>query len=42
MLLTQLDLTAKQFPTVRKTIYSFNGSRRAFYEWLQLSPPFGS
>lgn len=39
MLLAQLDRTAKQFATVRKTIYSFNGSRRAFYGWLQLSPP---
>jgi hypothetical protein len=39
LLLAQLDRTAKQFPTVRRAIYSFNGSRRAFYEWLQLSPP---
>lgn len=39
LLLAQLDRTAKQFPTVRKTVYSFNGSVRAFYEWLQLGPP---
>lgn len=41
MLLAQLDRTATQFPTVRRAIYSFNGSRHAFYEWLQLSPPRG-
>lgn len=39
LLLAQLDRTAKQFPAVRRAIYSFNGSRKAFYEWLQLSPP---
>lgn len=39
LLLAQLDRTATQFPTVRRAIYSFNGSRRAFYEWLQRSPP---
>lgn len=39
LLLAQLDRTATQFPTVRRAIYSFNGSRRVFYEWLQLSPP---
>ena len=39
LLLAQLDRTATQFPTVRRAIYSFNGSRIAFYEWLQLSPP---
>ena len=38
-LLAQLNRTATQFPTVRRAIYSFKGSRRAFYEWLQLSPP---
>lgn len=41
MLLAQLDRTATQFATVRRAVYSFNGSRRAFYEWLQLSPPRG-
>jgi hypothetical protein len=39
LLLAQLDRTAKQFPTVRRTVYSFDGSARAFYEWLQRSPP---
>lgn len=39
LLLAQLDRTAKQFPTVCRTVYSFNGSVRAFYEWLQLVRP---
>ena len=39
LLLAQLNRTALQFPTVRRAIYSFDGSRRAFYEWLQLAPP---
>jgi spore germination protein GerM len=39
LLLAQLNRTATQFPTVDRAIYSFNGSRKAFYEWLQLSPP---
>jgi hypothetical protein len=39
LLLAQLNRTATQFPTVRRAIYSFNGSRRAFYEWLQYSTP---
>lgn len=39
LLLAQLDRTATQFATVRRAIYSFNGSRIAFYEWLQLSSP---
>lgn len=39
LLLAQLDRTAKQFAAVKRTIYSFNGSRSAFYEWLQRSPP---
>ena len=38
LLLAQLDRTAKQFPTVRRTAYSFDGNARAFYEWLQRSP----
>lgn len=38
-LLAQLDRTAKQFSTVQRTIYSFNGSRTAFYRWLQLDQP---
>ena len=39
LLLAQLDRTAKQFPDVHRTVYSFDGSRRAFYEWLQLEAP---
>jgi len=39
LLLAQLDRTAKQFPTVRRAVYSFDGSARTFYEWLQRSPP---
>ena len=39
LLLAQLDRTTMQFPTVRRAVYSFGGSRRAFYEWLQRSPP---
>jgi hypothetical protein len=39
LLLAQLDRTATQFATVRRTVYSFDGSRKAFYEWLQRSPP---
>lgn len=42
LLLAQLDRTAKQFPTVKRTVYSFNGSRRAFYEWLQRTAPEGA
>ena len=39
LLLAQLDRTVTQFPTVRRAVYSLGGSRAAFYEWLQLSPP---
>jgi hypothetical protein len=39
LLLAQLDRTALQFPTVRRAVYSFDGSTRAFYEWLQREPP---
>jgi hypothetical protein len=39
LLLAQLDRTAKQFTSVRHTLYSLNGNRRAFYEWLQLAKP---
>ncbi len=39
LLLAQLDRTATQFPSVRRAVYSFGGSRHAFYEWLQRSPP---
>lgn len=39
LLLAQLDHTALQFASVRRTVYSFDGSRRTFYEWLQLGTP---
>lgn len=39
MLLAQLNRTATQFPTIRRAVYSFDGSRRAFYEWLQRAEP---
>ncbi len=39
LLLAQLDRTAGQFPTVGHAVYSFNGSRNAFYEWLQRKEP---
>jgi hypothetical protein len=39
LLLAQLNKTATQFPSVRRAIYSFNGDRRAFYEWLQRDAP---
>ena len=39
LLLAQLDRTAKQFTSVRHTLYSLNGNRQAFYEWLQLATP---
>lgn len=41
LLLAQLDRTAKQFPTIKRTVYSFNGSQHAFYEWLQREAPEG-
>lgn len=39
LLLAQLDRTALQFPTVRRTVYSIEGRRSVFYEWLQRSAP---
>jgi hypothetical protein len=41
LLLAQLDRTALQFPTVDRAIYSFDGSVKRFYDWLQLVPPSG-
>lgn len=38
-LLAQLDNTVLQFPDVDEAVYSFDGNREAFYEWLQLSAP---
>ena len=40
-LLASLDTTAEQFASVDSAIYSFNGNIRAFYLWLQLTPPPG-
>ncbi len=39
MLLAQLDATARQFPTVERAVYSFDGSATAFYAWLQRGVP---
>jgi hypothetical protein len=39
LLLAQLDRTATQFATVDRAVYSFDGSRRAFYGWLQRDVP---
>lgn len=39
LLLAQLDRTARQFPTVKRAVYSFDGSRHAFYAWLQREVP---
>lgn len=39
LLLAQMNRTARQFPAVRRAIYSFDGDVGALYEWLQLSPP---
>ncbi|HSC73993.1 MAG TPA: GerMN domain-containing protein [Gaiellaceae bacterium] len=39
LLLAQLNRTALQFRAVRRAIYSFNGSTKAFYEWLQRAAP---
>ena len=41
LLLAQLDRTAEQFPTITRAVYSFDGSRNAFYEWLQREAPEG-
>lgn len=41
LLLAQLDRTARQFPSVKRTVYSFDGDVRAFYEWLQRPAPSG-
>jgi Sporulation and spore germination len=39
-LLAELDATLRQFPTIKRTLYAFNGEVPAFYEWLQLGPPW--
>ncbi len=38
-LLAQLDRTVLQFGEIDRVVYSFDGDRVAFYEWLQLAPP---
>jgi hypothetical protein len=38
-LLAELNRTAKQFPSVDRAVYSFEGSVEAFYNWLQMDPP---
>lgn len=38
-LLSQLDATAQQFPTVHRARYSINGSQETFYTWLQRDVP---
>lgn len=40
-LLAELKRTAKQFPTVERAVFSFEGSTTAFYNWLQREPPVG-
>jgi hypothetical protein len=40
-LMAELDTTLKQFPTVKSTVYSFDGDITAFYSWLRLAPPIG-
>ena len=42
LLLAQLDTTTTQFATVKRAVYSFNGDRRTFYEWLQRPEPKGT
>lgn len=39
LLLAQLDRTVTQFASVSRAVYSFDGDRRAFYEWLQREAP---
>jgi sporulation and spore germination protein len=39
LLLAQLDRTALQFSSVKRAVYSFDGSTAAFYEWLERSAP---
>jgi spore germination protein GerM len=39
LLLAQLNRTARQFVTVKQAIFSFDGSRDAFYNWLQMDAP---
>jgi len=41
-LMAELDTTLKQFPTVKSTVYSFNGDIAAFYSRLHLTPPIST
>lgn len=41
-LLSQLDATARQFPTVLRARYSIDGSEATFYNWLQRDVPGSS
>lgn len=41
-LLSQLDATATQFPTVLRARYSINGDEATFYHWLQRGVPGSS
>lgn len=38
-LLAELDHTVLQFEDVERAVYSFNGSKSDFYEWLQMAAP---
>lgn len=38
-LMAELGRTAKQFSTVDRVVFSFEGSIAAFYNWLQLQQP---
>ncbi|MEI6528954.1 MAG: GerMN domain-containing protein [Candidatus Falkowbacteria bacterium] len=38
-LLSEMENTLKQFPLIKKVLFSINGNQASFYEWLQLSPP---
>lgn len=38
-LLAEIKKTAKQFATVDRVVLSLEGSKRAFYHWLQMEPP---
>ena len=37
-LLAELDATLKQFPTIKGTLYAFNGDVPAFYTWPGSDP----
>lgn len=38
-LLSGMEATLKQFPEIKKVIFSIDGQPDIFYEWLQLSTP---